>query len=127
MPMAPPAPPRLSTTTGCATTSDRLREKARARTSLGPPAEKGTTRRICFCGQVSSAIEREGKVAASRTAATSAQRCEKSNFMRWKRREGRTAVLHLAAPDAKAKASFHRMREEANWQFAMDPGLDPPW
>src|SRR4051812_11767349 len=48
--MIPDAPPRLSITTGCPSCSFSLIATARARTSVGPPAGKGTIMRIVLFG-----------------------------------------------------------------------------
>src|SRR5262249_45224300 len=50
--IVPPAPPRLSTTTGWPSASDIFGEMGRAITSAGPPGTKPTMMRIGFVGKV---------------------------------------------------------------------------
>jgi hypothetical protein len=50
MPMLPPAPARLSMTTGCPHDSDIFCPITRAATSVGPPGANGTMKRIARVG-----------------------------------------------------------------------------
>jgi hypothetical protein len=50
VPSTPPAPPRLSITIGCFSSSDIRWPITRAMTSLGPPAGNGTISRIGLSG-----------------------------------------------------------------------------
>jgi hypothetical protein len=49
-PVTPPAPARLSTTTGWPSVAAMRGARTRATMSLGPPAAKGTTKRIARLG-----------------------------------------------------------------------------
>src|SRR4051812_37513971 len=50
-PITPPAPPRLSTTTGCPSDSVSRGARSRASKSVPPPAANGTTKRMGLPGQ----------------------------------------------------------------------------
>ena len=50
MPIVPPAPVRLSTTTDCFIDSVSFWPIERAMMSLGPPGARGTTSRMVFTG-----------------------------------------------------------------------------
>jgi hypothetical protein len=70
-PSVPPAPGRLSMTTGWPSAEPRPRAMARASRSVAPPAGNGTTMRIGLLGQAWPAAQ---GAASARTAATALRR-----------------------------------------------------